>query len=57
MNINPGDFIDDCPMTDPNVEKYEISDNMQKAFCGLGCSIECGELLIARLNHMKRGGK
>jgi len=57
MNINPKDFEGDCPMTIENVKKYGITDNLEKTFCNLGCSVKCGELLMARMQHTRKGGR
>jgi len=55
MNINTKDFEGDCPMTIENVKKYDITDSLEKIFCSLGCSVKCGELLMARIQHARKG--
>ena len=57
MNINSKDFVGDCPMTVENAKKYDITEEIEKTFCSLGCSVKCSELLVARIQHTRKGGK
>ena len=35
-----------CPMTVEAVERYRLTEKEVKAFCALGCSVECEKLFL-----------
>jgi hypothetical protein len=46
-----------CPMTNKNIEKYNLTRNQIQQFCDKGCSVDCNTILKKQFRKQRTGKK